>query len=268
MESIKKVYVHLWKKNAIRRLIKNWLKARLEWLCPFGISEILRKKHLEHYYRKHPRESEIRNYFLNLKYDEQDAETIEVRDYLKENVFSVFPYSFALKGNSIPVEVFLDEIYEMHFVLYEGKRMYFPKGWTIAACINYFRGLCIEQDAASPHRYETKKYIPKPGDVIADIGAAEGIWALKYAQDAKKIFLFESEPNWIQALERTFAPYKEKTTIINKYISDKVGNRKTTLDAFFKDMEVNFIKADIEGAEVNALKGGKSILQRMGGGGG
>jgi hypothetical protein len=39
-------------------------------------------------------------------------------------------------------------------------------------------------------------------------------------------------------------------------------NNYTTLDYFFQDKEINFIKADIEGAEIDLIRGGKEILSK------
>jgi hypothetical protein len=157
---------------------------------------------------------------------------------------------------------FLDSSSKMFFVLHQGKRMYFPRDWNKGHAAFYYKGLCLEQDAASPHRYETKEYIPREGDVIADIGAAEGVWALTYVEKVSKIYLFECEKHWIEALQKTFEPWKEKVIIVNKYVSISSGDGKISLDDFFQDKTINFIKADIEGAEVEMLKGSKAILTR------
>jgi hypothetical protein len=72
-------------------------------------------------------------------------------------------------------------------------------------------------------------------------------------------------------LEATFAPYKDKVKIVNQYISDNCvtgeveeARNETTLDTFFKNEKIDFIKADIEGAECQLLEGAEKILQRQG----
>lgn len=53
----------------------------------------------------------------------------------------------------------------------------------------------------------------------------------------------------------TFAPWKEKVVIVNKYVSDINNEHSITLDDSLNGGELNFVKADIEGAEVKLLKG-------------
>jgi len=244
----------LWK---IRAIIKEFV--------PYYILEKRRKYIFEQICIKYPKLKDIRNYFLGLNRDDQSLEIIEIIDYLEDYKIFYIPYEFisryfSKKLNNI--KYFYDIHCKMHFILHKNKKMYFPEDWNIDNIIANYKMLSGEQDAASPHRYETKEYTVQEGDVIADIGAAEGIWALTYAEKAAKIYLFECENKWIKALEKTFEPWKEKVVIVNKYISDKDDDRNVTLDTFFKDEKINFIKADIEGAEVELLKGAKSILSR------
>ena len=198
-----------------------------------------------------------KRYFLGLNIDEQEPELRNIIEYFKndDNPITMFPGNFTKK-----YRIDYDKACKMNYVFYENKKMFFPKGWSTASIRRYYDELRMEQDEDSPHRYETKDFIVKNGDVIADIGAAEGIWALKYVEIAKKIYLFESNPAWIKALQKTFEPWKEKVVIVNKYISDVNDNTNITLDCFFENKIINFVKADIEGAEVKLVNGGQKIL--------
>jgi hypothetical protein len=118
----------------------------------------------------------------------------------------------------------------------------------------------VEQDIHSPHRYEFADFNVHQNDIVADIGAAEGIFALSVIEKVSKIYLFECDNSWIEALLMTFTPWKEKVVIINKYISDNNENNCITLDAFLNGKEINFIKADIEGAELSLLKGANTVI--------
>jgi len=94
------------------------------------------------------------------------------------------------------------------------------------------------------------------GDILLDIGSAEGLLALDTIETTKRVFLFESDAMWIAPLEATFEPYKEKVSIINKYVSDSNSATTTTLSNAiqgFKD-ETFFVKMDIEGAEEFVIK--------------
>jgi hypothetical protein len=96
----------------------------------------------------------------------------------------------------------------MRYVLHENKRLYFPEAWETEFIRAYYNGLCIEQDKDSPHRYEVGGYVVQEGDVIADVGTAEGIWALNNAEKAEKLYLFEHDREWIKVLCKTFYPRK------------------------------------------------------------
>ncbi|MDR3000286.1 MAG: FkbM family methyltransferase [Fibromonadaceae bacterium] len=205
------------------------------------------------------KEKTIRNFFLSLNPSEQEQDVQEIISYFEENYFSIFPYFFTKKYDSLNIDVFYDKTCDMSYVLHKNKKMFFPKEVN---CLPYYKSLCLEQDEDSPHRYETRNFIVKNGDVIADIGAAEGIWALTYADIAKKIYLFESDKKWIQALKKTFEPWKEKTIIVDKYVSNINEDKSVTLDDYFQNETLNFIKADIEGMEVKLLEGATKTLTR------
>lgn len=47
---------------------------------------------------------------------------------------------------------------------------------------------------------------------------AEGNFALSVIDKVKKMDFFESDPDWIEALNYTFAPYMDKVMLVNKYL--------------------------------------------------
>jgi hypothetical protein len=219
------------------------------------------KENVDYEYSERIPGVEIRKYFLQLDRDSQPGEIKEIVDFFQKNPFSVFPYEFIHKYK-LP-NVLYDNDCKMHYVLHKGKKLYMPSEWNENEVATYYKDLCIEQDMDSPHRYEAENYEIKNGDVIADIGAAEGIWALENAEKASKIHLFECEEKWIKALQKTFEPYNEKVEIINKFISNVTEKNSVTFDSFFNGYEINFVKADIEGTEREFLQGAKNILQNQ-----
>ncbi|MDR2424728.1 MAG: FkbM family methyltransferase [Prevotellaceae bacterium] len=200
-----------------------------------------------------------------IKYLEKDSEydiseKKAIIDFLKHNPFSVFPYDYTKKYNSENIRVYTDSENGMKYVLHENKRLYFKKRMKenfIKICYN---NLVREQDIESPHRYETTDFSVQEADIVADVGTAEGNFGLSVVEKAKKLYLFEVDEEWIEALKMTFAPWKEKVFIVNKYVSDNNENGCTTLDAFFVNETPDFIKADIEGYESNLLRGSKNII--------
>ena len=213
-------------------------------------------------WRKYQLRHKLFRYFQNEKNlsDEQQA----IFEYLKENPLKEFPYNFTKKYSINSIETHFDEDLKMYYVLQNNKRLYFKKGWNETQCKQYYNGLSMEQDESSPHRYETANFQVSQGDVVVDAGAAEGNFALSIIDRAKKIYLFEIDQGWIEALEATFAPWKEKVVIVNKFVSNQTDDVSIALDDFFNSKPVNFIKADIEGAENQLIDGAQRILQQQG----
>ena len=204
--------------------------------------------------------------YLSCKKNGMTAEKQEVLGYLKHNHLSVFPYEYTKKYDKKRICLYSSDIVgvgKMRYVLQEGKRLYFKRNWSEEQIQAYYNGLLIEQDAMSPHRYETSTFHVCEGDVVVDAGVAEGNFALSVVEKVKKIYLFEVDETWIEALTATFAPWKEKVVIVNKYISDSDEENCVTLDTFFGNEKIDFIKADIEGAERQLLAGAKAILSRQ-----
>ena len=203
-----------------------------------------------------------KNYLLGLNRNEQDIETLKIIEFLeKSNPFLMYAYDFIKEYNPLCVNVLRDETCDMNYVLHDNKRMYFPQTFDTERCRGYYNTLCIEQDIRSPHRYDTPEFTVKNGDVIADVGAAEGIWALTHIESAERIYLFECNPEWIAALQKTFETRKDKVVIVNKYLSNISNNKEyITFDDFINGGKINVIKADIEGAELNFLAGSEKTL--------
>ena len=78
-------------------------------------------------------------------------------------------------------------------------------------------------------------------DVLADFGAAEGNFTLAVIDRIKKAYLFEYDPEWIEALRLTFKPWQDKVEIVPKFVSDKNDNKHCSGDVFFKDKSISFL---------------------------
>lgn len=194
-----------------------------------------------------------------------DDERREILAFLKKNAITPFPYDFVHEyADPRMARAFEDG--DMSYVIHEDKRLYFPMAPNEAAWA--YCALRCEQDPRSPHCYSADKgAVPQKGDVIADIGSAEAIWALDNIETARRAYLFECEDRWIAALGKTFEPWKDKVEIVNRYVGStdapaagEGGGGLIRLDTFFRDRDIDCIKADIEGAEVDMLEGGAATF--------
>ena len=110
---------------------------------------------------------------------------------------------------------------------------------------------------------ELENFSDIKGYTLLDIGAAEGIISLEAIDYVEKAYLFECDEKRINALSATFADYTNKVSIVKKYVGEIDNEDNITLDTFLKENEIGkiFIKMDIEGSEIAALRGANSIFK-------
>lgn len=198
-----------------------------------------------------------------IKYENStDDEIKKAISYVKKNGMTNYPNTDEKRYYNMRINVLRDDE-GYPYVLHGGKRLFFPVNFTDDQVKKTYRSLLQEQDIKNSHHYLQENRLPEKGDVVADIGAAEGIFALDIIDRCEKIYLFEMDENWIAPLEKTFAPYKDKIEIVKKYVSNKNDDICITMDDFFKDKKLTYIKADIEGAEISMLEGGRNELSSM-----
>lgn len=187
----------------------------------------------------------------------------EIARHLESNPLHVFNYAFVSDYANMECEIGYDSGKNLFYAIFNEKKMFFSRSFnTMEKARQYFKWLCMEQDIKSPHRYV--KDIDSLGNdlIILDAGAAEGNFSLSLVEKAKKIYLFEPDKNWVEALRYTFEPYKEKVVIIEKNLSDYENRTTTTIDKEMKNEIIDILKMDIEGEELYALKGGIQTLKR------
>ncbi|MDP1813426.1 MAG: FkbM family methyltransferase [Leadbetterella sp.] len=198
----------------------------------------------------------------NLENRDLNAEEQEVLTFLKSHSLHIFPYNFPEKYKPEDILIEKDSEKGLLYTLWEGKKLYFKNGHQRKKAQVYFNSLLLEQDPLSPHRYLTDNFDVHAGDVIVDVGAAEGNFSLSVIEKVKQVYIFEVEKDWIKALEATFEPWKEKVEIVQKYVSDEDTMDAIKLDTFFNNGQtVNFIKADVEGAEAQVVNGAAGLIK-------
>jgi len=191
-----------------------------------------------------------------------NPEEEKVIEYLQKNGIHVFPYRFKDKYNPKKIKVYKDKEVNLYYIIFENKRIYYHKLKKIKKVQKYFNTLFIEQDIDSPHRYLTQNFNVKPDHVIVDVGAADGNFSLSVVEKAKELYLFEPHHQWVQALRSTFQPWKDKVHIIQKFVSNNNDGNNVSLDDFFHNKTIDFLKIDAEGSEDQVLDGCKNILSK------
>lgn len=188
----------------------------------------------------------------------------EINKLKKTGKFTIYPSQTITQTK---VESGYDAGQKMNFIVHKNKRLYFPSCYNKKQAIKKYYEIadCDKilscNNPGTPHQYQSEKYSLKEGDVLIDIGCAEALFALDNIHLISRAILVERDREWIKALKATFAPYREKVVIINKYISDKDSSSSVTLETLLKNLpQCTFIKMDIEGNEVKVLESSKSFL--------
>ena len=199
---------------------------------------------------------------LMSRYENTSNEEIkDILRYLKNHPLQVFNYEFTSKYKNKKYDILYDEQAKLFYTFFENKRMYFARSFdSEEKARDYYRQIMLEQDIESPHRYLYEDFQVNENAVVVDAGVAEGNFALSVIEKVKKIYLFESDPEWIEALKYTFEPYSDKVVIVNKYLSNYVDASTVSIDAFVSEEQIDFMKLDIEGEEYYALEGAKNII--------
>lgn len=222
-------------------------------VVPKPLRTIIRRKNIR---RK------ILKYYSSLPESEINNEQLEVLKFLESNALETFPYPFFSNYSPGNIDVHFDENNKLHYVIHEGKKLYFKRRWSKNRIRKGYSNLLREQDPLSAHRYLDGDFDVSGDEVIADVGAAEGNFSLSVIDRVKKIYIFEYNSSWIEALEATFSPWKDKVEIISKMVSDKDDEKNITLDTFIKEHdEITFLKVDVDGAEQKVISNSNKLLE-------
>ena len=205
----------------------------------------------------------VLNYYRDFDRKRLSPEIQEGLEYLRNNKFSAYPYKWAIKYENWIPRVYLDESSQCFYILFEGKKMFFPRRYTKKEVIWIVRSIYKEQDEKSPHLYLTKDFQIDTDSIVIDAGVAEGNFALSVIENTKKLYLVECDLEWIEALKLTFLPWKHKVIFVEKYMSDLEDKNSISIDKLIGESENEsyFIKMDIEGYEQLALKGMKHLIE-------
>ncbi len=253
-------------------MISNYIYDEI-WICTVYFKEIMTQlseqyqvpKHVMHYAEP---VMPILDERIRQKYkyeienaDDNMSDKKVLFQYLKKNPAHMYCYPFYDEYLMKNTPIQYDENNGLFYGIYEQKKLYFSRKMnTEQKARAYFNSMLMEQDRRTPHCYWNFDKLADISGVGVDVGAAEGIFALKVIDQIEHIYLVEVEEEWIEALQHTFVPYKEKVTIIQKYIANEDNADSAKLDTLFHSQRIDFMKMDIEGMEFEALKGAEKLL--------
>jgi len=134
------------------------------------------------------------------------------------------------------------------------------------------------------HFYEIEQTRVEETDIVADCGAGEGLFSLTVASRCQRVYIIEPLPRFVDALRLTFRE-RQNVEIMPVALSDTEGTAfissediaseitKQTegipialnrLDNLFfeKEIPLTYIKADLEGHELQMLQGARKTIER------
>jgi hypothetical protein len=214
-------------------------------------------------------------HYLNLMdyYARHESEAIPYKKELaflqKNGLYCNFPYESAT--NPIAVESGFDEEAKLPYVIHKNKKLYFKGSYLKEDAVDVYRyyiqteKLLGNQDGKDvPHQYQSPRVCVSEGDVLFDIGAAEGLFALDQIDKVSHVVIVESDPEWIKPLKHTFAPYENKVTIIQKFVSATDTETTISLGTLLSEFEGSsvFVKMDIEGFELASIASAELALSQ------
>jgi FkbM family methyltransferase len=139
---------------------------------------------------------------------------------------------------------------------------------------------------SNPHAYEYGTLQINRGDVVIDAGACEGFFTRYALEKGATVIAIEPVKQLADALEKTFSREisNKSVTVVNNAIgsSKRTGHLFLNKEAIFEShldslgdpvdimklddlpsLKIDFIKMDIEGAEVEALYGAQKIISKF-----
>lgn len=187
------------------------------------------------------------------------------------NASRIEPIPYQKRPDAIAEKSYLgsyDKDVRLPFVVHDGKRLYFPRTESLYGAVRSYRYFLEEEGLLghglrlkSPHSYITEAHHVEPGDTVIDIGCAEALFALHYAETASHIYLYESLPCWREPLACSFRPFIGKTTIFEKLVGGGGGQTVKLSDTIEIASDIPcFVKMDVEGYEKDVLCGSKDFF--------
>jgi len=182
--------------------------------------------------------------------------------------------------NSIQKETILSANYLVVSLKTLAYKLYWPESYDIKGL---YQVIIETFESNDWHFYETFNTKVEKNDTVVDVGAAEGLFSLSVLDRCKNIVIIEPNKLFVESLKCTFKNYLGKNVelfnlaagntntqveindngISSGIIQSKNGGIKmSTLDDILTNNHVDYIKADIEGYEMDMLRGAAETIRK------
>lgn len=196
--------------------------------------------------------------------------------------FLVKPKVHTIAQKFIDQIVQVDSDFEVTFKNFPGK-LYWPGSFTIDRLDQV---VAETFDTDDWHYYQKEHTEVQQGEIILDIGTAEGLMPLTVIDKCQHVYMVEPSVAFCKTLQKTFKSHTDKTTILNYAVGNEDGiinfdensldgtvSKENTanlskiaihkIDTLFKEgQKITYLKADIEGFEQEMLKGAAATIKR------
>lgn len=175
-------------------------------------------------------------------------------------------------------------------------RFYWPREYAIRGLRGIYRDIFTPADS-NPHAYESGEVVIQPGDWVVDAGACEGYFTTYALRRGANVLMIEPVPRLAEALALTFAQEIKagRVVLLPAGLADHNGQAELsiprhelfaastgrltsaepaeidrvtvpvyTLDHIAQEKlipQIDFLKMDVEGAEVSAFQGAAQLLR-------
>jgi len=170
------------------------------------------------------------------------------------------------------------EVFEITFKSIPNK-LYWPKSFYL----NRLHQVVAETfDENDWHYYQKEHTEVQSGEILLDVGTAEGLFPLTVVDKCSHMYLVEPGKIFTDCLTRTFSPFKDKVTLINTAVGNQDGEISfdensldgkvsesgsiarisiNRIDTLMKGKKITYLKADIEGFEEEMLRGAEETIK-------